>query len=109
MSPTSLTRYAARDTRQKATNASAVLPATPGWVSTPAAPGAAATRTFLAHCLGRRARTRAPTAGRPDAGAVATAGGVAGSGGAAWASGDAIWEGLDISCAGPPPRTRRGL
>src|SRR3954452_850199 len=49
------------------------------WVSTPAAPGAAKTSTFLAHCLGRAVRTSPPTRpgrGRSAAGSPAAAGAI---------------------------------
>src|SRR5262245_15929639 len=41
-----------------ATNATSVRASGPGSVSTPAAPGAANTRTFLTHCFGRAVRSR---------------------------------------------------
>ena len=47
--------------RHMATNATSVRPSGPGSVSTPAAPGAANTSTFLTHCLGRAVRQSAAT------------------------------------------------
>src|SRR3954469_25038013 len=44
-------------------------------VSTPAAPGAAATSTFLTHCLGRIARSRPRAAVMREAGASGASGG----------------------------------
>src|SRR5438045_5083946 len=46
---------------QKATKATNVLASMGGSSSTPAAPGAANTSTFFAHCRGRSRRTRAGT------------------------------------------------
>src|SRR4051794_9290540 len=74
---------------QKATNASATVPRLSPSVSTPAAPGAAATSTFLTHCLGRMARTSPSTADGRGAGASDTD-----EGGSAdvCAPGESIWN-----------------
>ena len=58
-SSASLRKYVPLATRQKQTNAIAVSLAASGSVSTPAAPGAATTSTFLIHCFGRASRSSA--------------------------------------------------
>jgi hypothetical protein len=60
-SRTSFSRYVAEETRQNAAKPMSVSRTRYGSSSTPAAAGATKTRTFLAHCLGRQARSR-PTA-----------------------------------------------
>ena len=64
--------------RQKATNAISASIMSWRWVSTPAAPGAANTSTFLAHCLGRASTSSASRNGRGLRGASGR-GGVTGS------------------------------
>ena len=51
-----------------ATNASPTWNGVSAFVSTPAAAGAASTKTFLAHCFGRSARRSARPDGTPRAG-----------------------------------------
>src|SRR4051794_6842546 len=74
---------------QKATKASATLGIESASVSTPAAPGAAATSTFFTHCLGRSARSNPRAAeGRGED----PSDGVGGRSTASCAPDEAIWN-----------------
>ena len=55
----SLRKYVPLAARQKPTNATSVWSSASRWSSTPAAAGAANTRTFFVHCLGRAVRIAA--------------------------------------------------
>ncbi len=57
----SLRKYVPLAARQNATNAMSVSMSAVRWVSTPAAPGAAATSRFLTHCRGRASRMKPRT------------------------------------------------
>src|ERR1700722_6751421 len=56
----SLRKYTPLEVMQKMAKANAASNTTRGWVIIPAAPGAAKTKTFFSHCLGRAVRTTPP-------------------------------------------------